>query len=67
MNKITTCLEPLHGRGEQCGDMIRGKDDDDIVAKVQKHLRMYTWNEDQPRRDASDGQAWHPRAVTQAA
>ena len=42
MNKITTCLEPLHGRGEQCGDMIRGKDDDDIVAKVQKHLRMYT-------------------------
>ena len=38
MNKGITCLEPLHGRGEQCGDMIRGKDDDDIVAKVQKHL-----------------------------
>ena len=39
MNKIITCLEPLHGRGAQCGDMIRGTDDDDIVAKVQKHLQ----------------------------
>ena len=39
MNKVITCLEPLHGRGEQCGDMIRGNDDDYIVAKVQKHLK----------------------------
>ncbi len=39
MNKVITCLEPLHGHGEQCGDMIRGKDDNDIVAKVQKHLK----------------------------
>ena len=39
MNKIITCLEPLHGLGKQCGDMIRGEDDDDIVAKVQKHLK----------------------------
>ena len=39
MNKIITCLEPLHGRGEKCGDMIRGRDDDDIVAKVQKHIK----------------------------
>ena len=39
MNKVITCPEPLHGRGEQCGDMIRGEDDDDIVAKVQKHLK----------------------------
>ena len=39
MSKVITCLEALHGRGEDCGDMIQGKDDDDIVAKVQKHLR----------------------------
>ena len=39
MNKIITCLEPLHGLGTDCGDMIRGKDDDDIVAKLQKHLK----------------------------
>ena len=39
MNKVITCLEPLHGLGKQCGDMIRGEDDDDIVAKVQKHLK----------------------------
>ena len=39
MNKVVTCLEPLHGLGKQCGDMIQGKDDDDIVAKVQKHLK----------------------------
>ncbi len=39
MNKITTRLEPLHGRGEEYGDMSRGRDDDDIVAKVQKHFK----------------------------
>ena len=39
MKKVITCLEPLHGSGEECGDMIRGKDDDEIVAKIQKHLK----------------------------
>ena len=39
MDKVITCLEPLHGLGKECGDMIRGKDDDDIVAKLQKHLK----------------------------
>ena len=39
MDKVVTCLEPLHVLGKECGDMIRGKDDDDIVAKLQKHLK----------------------------
>ena len=39
MNKVIACLEPLHGLGKECGDMIRGKDDDDTVAKLQKHLQ----------------------------
>ena len=39
MSKVITCLEPLHGLGKDCGDMIRGKDDDEIVANLQKHLK----------------------------
>ena len=39
MKKVITCLEPLHGLGKECGDMIQGKDDDDIVAKLQAHLK----------------------------
>ncbi len=39
MTKTITCLEPLHGLGKECGDMIRGKDDDEIVVNLQKHLK----------------------------
>ena len=39
MKKIITCLAPLQGSGSECGDLIRGNDDDDIVAKIQKHLK----------------------------
>ena len=39
MKKVITCLEPLHGLGKECGDMIQGKDDDDIVTKVRRHLK----------------------------
>ena len=39
MKKVITCLEPLHGRGEKCGDMFRGDDDDDLVARLQQHLK----------------------------
>ena len=34
MNKVITCLVPLHGRGKECGDVIRGQDAEDIVATL---------------------------------